>query len=96
MNQQALYNLKRFRKINGKIVEDVDITEQYKNGELRIKINKLKKPRCSPFRRNHLLFTNKRRGYLKNKTIRRLPDYMNVYKFGKRITRNKRKNAVKK
>ena len=45
----SIKHIKKYR--NGKVV--VDIIEENNNGI---------KTKCAPFRRNHLLFTNKRRG----------------------------------
>lgn len=52
----SIKHIKTYR--NGKV--QVDIIEENKNGV--IKINNLRKEKCVPFRRNHLLFTKKRRG----------------------------------
>jgi len=49
---KEIHSIKHIRKYrNGKVV--VDIIEENNNGM---------KTKCAPFRRNHLLFTNKRRG----------------------------------
>jgi len=56
---KEIHSIKRIKKYrNGK--KEVDIIELNNNGIK--KINNLKKTKCVPFRRNHLLFTNKRRG----------------------------------
>lgn len=53
---RSIKHIKKYR--NGKV--QVDIIEENNNG--LIKIKNLRKTKCVPFRRNHLLFTNKRRG----------------------------------
>jgi hypothetical protein len=56
---EEIHSIKHIKKyINGKV--KVDIIEENNNG--LIKIKNLRKTKCAPFRRNHLLFTNKRRG----------------------------------
>jgi hypothetical protein len=59
IKMKKIHSIKHIKKYrNGKV--EVDIIEENKNGV--IKINNLRKTKCVPFRRNHLLFTNKRRG----------------------------------
>jgi len=75
MNRHSIKHIKKFTNINGKFVEDTDIIEENNNGNIKIRIKRLAKPNCVPFRRNHLLFTNKRRGKSnKRKTLRQKLD----------------------
>lgn len=56
----SIKHIQKYSNVNGKMIEDVNIIEENNNG--LIKIKRLGKTKCVPFRRNHLLFTNKRRG----------------------------------
>jgi len=81
----TIRHIKQYENINGKEVENMDVIEENKNGVLRVRIKKLAKVRCVPFRRNHLLFTNKHRGYFnKNGTLRKKPIHKKTQKKGRK------------
>lgn len=75
INKLRKSHIHKYAEINGRVVEDTDIIEENNNGKIKIKIKQLAKPKCVSFRRNHLLFTNKRRGqFYKRKTLRQKLD----------------------
>jgi transposase-like protein len=88
----SIRHFKKYRNLNGRIIQDTDITEENNNGHIKIKIKQLAKPKCVTFRRNHLLFTNKHRGYFKNNgTLRKKLDRRARQFYGTRKSIHKKR-----